>query len=329
VDGVPSGKKIWWTPLGHALALLGSSLPANAADLLVEVACPGWLPEARGQVEARLRVTILAEGLDARRIQISCEDGAVGISVESSTGSLIRPVQPGSAPIEDAVVTAVEAAMRELAGKSQGKQALAPAPPATEPAPAPATPARTPAFPRIKPTAPPAAAPASSDPPLTRPVSELYATPTVGLFKGRWALGGTLGVGVGTEALLYGLAIGGRTIASLPASFDATEWSAGARLAWSPTRAAGFRVMAGLGVSVLVTDPADDVVVRSSPSMLLSVAYLELQLSRPFFFGGFGVAPGLGVRLFSDHRKVRVNEKEQLALPLLTPEAMMSFVYRR
>ena len=62
---------------------------------------------------------------------------------------------------------------------------------------------------------------------------------------------------------------------------------------------------------------------------MLSAAYLELQLSRPFWLGRFGVAPGLGARLFSARRNVRVNEHEELALPLLTPEATLSFVYRR
>ena len=57
--------------------------------------------------------------------------------------------------------------------------------------------------------------------------------------------------------------------------------------------------MLGLGVSALVTEPADDVVLRSS-SPVLSVPYLELQLSRPFWLGRLGVAPGLGVRLFGD-----------------------------
>jgi hypothetical protein len=322
VDGVLSAKKIGWMPLGLGLALLGRPLPASATDFLVEVACPEWLAESRGQVEARLRVTVLAEGLDARRIEISCQDSAVGISVESSSGSVTRPVERGSAPIEDAVVTAVEAALRELAGRSQGQQAPVPAPPPTEPTPAPATPA-----PALIPSPPPTSRPASPSPPLSRSVSELYAAPTVGLFEERLAIGGTLGVGVGTEELLYGLAIGGRTIAGLPASFDATEWSAAARLAWTPARAAGFRGTLGLGVSALVTDPADDVVSRTSP--MVSAAYLELQLSRPFWLGRLGLAPGLGVRLFSARRNVRVNEKEQLALPRLTPEATLSFVYRR
>jgi hypothetical protein len=324
VDGVLSRNKISWLSLGLGLASLAHSWPAPAAEFLVEVACPEWPAEARGQVEARLRVTVLAEGLDARRIQISCRDGAVGISVESSTGSVTRPVERSSAPIEDAVVTAVEAALRELAGRSQGQPVALPAPPSTEPSPAP-TPAPVPP-PTPAPTPAPAARPASPEA-ASRSFSELYATPTAGLFKERFAFGGTLGIGVGTEALQYGLAIGGRTIAGLPASFDASEWSACARLAWTPARAAGFRGSLGLGVSALVTDPADDVSSRSSN--VLSAAYVELQLSRPFWLGRFGVAPGLGARLFSAPRKVRVNGREQLALALLTPEATLSFIYRR
>lgn len=311
-------------PIGLALAWLGRSLPTAAADFLVEVACPEWSAESRGQVEARIRVTVLAEGLDARRVQIGCQDGTVGISVESSAGSVARPVERSSAPIEDVVVTAVEAALRELASRPLGEQTRLSPPPPTEPVAAPAGPAPAPT-PLPMPT--PAATPASPLTPVPRTVSELYATPTIGLFKERWALGGTLGVGVGTEVFQYGLGIGGRTISGLPAAFDAAEWGACARLAWSPARAAGFRGTLGLGVSALVTDPADDVV--SGSSTMLSTAYLELQLSRPFWLGRFGVAPGLGVRLFSARRNVRVNGQEQLALPLLTPEATLSFVHRR
>jgi hypothetical protein len=322
VNGVLSGKKIWRMPLGLVLAWLAHSLPGAAADFVVEVACPEWSAESRGQVEARIRVTVLAEGLDPRRVRIGCQDSTVGISVEASTGSVTRPVERSSAPIEDVVVTAVEAALRELASRARGEPTGLPAPP-PEPVAVPAAPARTP-----YPASAPAATPVALAIAVPRTVSELYATPTVGLFKERWALGGTLGVGVGTEALQYGLGVGGRTIAGLPAAFDATEWGACARLAWTPARAAGFRGTLGLGVSALVTDPADDVVSRSS-STVLSVAYLELQLSRPFWLGRFAVAPGLGVRLFSDRRNVRVNEREQLALPQVAPEATLSFVYRR
>jgi len=303
---------------------LARPLPAVAADFTVEVACPQWPAESRGQVEARIRVTVLAEGLDARRIQIACRESTVDISVESSTGSVARPIERSSAPIEDVVVTAVEAALRELASRSLGEQTGLPTPPPTAPVAEPAAPA-----PALIPfaTPPPAATPAPPAAPVPRTVSELYATPTVGLFKDHWALGGTLGVSVGTETLQYGLGISGRTITSLPAAFDATEWGACARLTWTPARVAGFRGTLGLGVSALVTDPADDVV--SNTSNLLSAAYLELHLSRPFWLGRFGVAPGLGVRLFSDGRNVLVNTKEQLALPPLTPEATLSFVYRR
>jgi hypothetical protein len=320
VDGVLSGKKIWWMPFGLGLALVARSSPSAAADLLVEVACPEWSAESRGQVEARIRVTVLAEGLDARRVIIGCQGSTVGISVEASTGSVARPVARSSAPIEDVVVTAVEAALRELASNSPSERTGLPPPP--EPVAAPKAPALI-----TPPTPLPAATPAPPATPAPRPVSELYAMPTIGLFKERWALGGTLGVGVGTETLQYGLGIGGRTISSLPTSFDATEWGACARIAWTPAHAAGLRGTLGLGVSALVADPADDVVSRSST--VLSAAYLELQLSRPFWLGRFGVAPGLGVRLFSARRNVRVNKQEQLAVPLLSPEATLSFVYRR
>jgi hypothetical protein len=308
-------KKSWWPLLG--VAVLTGSLPAAALDFPLEITCPAWPAESKGQVEARIRVTVLAEALDARRVQVSCAESAVSIFVESSTGNLARPVDRRSARVEDDVVAAVEAALRDLARSPEPEPPLRPPVPPTTPTPAASAPVTPPAQ-TLRVIAPARAA---------STLSEVSLAPTLERFKGRWAVGGSVGLDVGTESFQYGLGLGGRTVSGLPAAFNATEWNAAVRLAWTPALAAGVRGTVGVGASVLIASPAANVVSRTST--VLSAGFLQLQLSRPFWLGRFGVAPGVGLRLFTARRNVRVNQQEQLVVTQLAPDVTLSFVYQR
>lgn len=307
-----------------ASALLALSREARAGDFPVSVDCSTWSPETVAQVEARVRTMLLAEGLSAQRVAIACQGNAVAVEVETELGKLARPVARRSARVEDDVVAAVEAAVRGLLPAAE------PAAPAAEPE----TPSAPPAAPT--PAPPPAPAPAAALPAPTiiveprrdvATIIELQANALVERWSNNWSWGGEGGLSVGDERSQYGLALGGRAVTGEPATFDISEWNASARFASTFPRLGGLRGRLGVGASLFVTTPAPKV--TSESPMLLGAAYLELAVSRPFWFGAFGVSPMLGVRVFSAPRNVRVNGDEELVLPLAVPQLALSLVYRR
>ncbi len=98
-------------------------------------------------------------------------------------------------------------------------------------------------------------------------------------------------------------------------------------MGWSPQGFWGLRGNVGVGGGLFLTAPSGGLSVDSATS--LSAAYAELGLSRPFWIGAFGISPELGVRASSAERRVRVNDVEQLLLPLLAPVAKFSLLLRQ
>jgi hypothetical protein len=313
------------SPLGLFAGIYLAAAPA-AADIPIEVDCAAWSAESRAQVEARIRITLAAEALQARRLRVICgADGSVRVDVESEHGARLEPVARRSPHIEDDVVAAVEAALR----------ALLPEPSEPEPEAAPPAPAATP-----EPVAPlpvPTSTVTAAPEPVVAPApaesargaearAELRLTPAAEWWGGHAALGGDVGLAVGSEYFQYGLALGVRAALGEPQSFQVSEGGAAARFARTFPTAFGLRATLGVGASLLVTTPAGGVV--SESATLLGAAYLELQLGRPFWRGAFGLEPALGVRVFGGSREVRVDEEQRLSLPVLVPQAGLSLLYR-
>jgi len=310
------------TPLIAAIVLCSGllSVSAQATDYPIKVDCPTWSADAVAQVEARVRTTLLVEQLAARQISIGCAPSdAVSVSVESEYGSLVRPVVRHAERIEDDVVSAVEAALRELIPLTS-EPASQPTPPAP-PAPAPPAPVVVPA------PAPPAPVPKPQTKQPTANLTELSVTAAGELWGSTTALGGDVGLSVGSERLRYGLAFSGRAGVNEPKTFDLQEWAASARLAFTLPQPSGLRFTAGFGASLLATLPAAQVVTASSS--LLSTASFDAKVSRPFWLGPLALSPELGVRLFSARRNVLVDSREQVALPEVVPQLALSVIYRR
>jgi hypothetical protein len=319
-----------WRKLVAKILCCGSiSGVAQAAEPQVSVACPGWRREAAAEVEARIRTTLLAESLDATRVVVACQSDTTSVQIESEQGALLRTVARRSSAIEDDVVAATEAALREIASRAQAKLAaaspdaqLVTAPPPT------VAPALTPA-----PDAPALKAKVASSHPPAAPrragvtMAEVQASSIGERWGNHWAWGGEASLSVASASRGFGIVLGGRAALREPTSFDLDEWNASVRFAQAMPKLVGLRVTAGVGASLLVTAPATHVV--SESSNLLSAAFVELRLYRPFWFGPFALAPALGVRLFSARRNVRVNAEERLALPLFVPQAALLLIYRR
>ena len=299
-------------------ALIYSKMAAAAPPLEfpIVVQCPGWSAERAAQVEARIRTTLVAEALEAQRVGVLCDaTGGVSVAVESEHGALVKPVLLSNGRLEDEVVATVESALRELMPQPAAPEAKEAAKAAPEPPSAASAKATV---------AAPAARGAQATPPVRRSVFKL--TPLLERWTEYTAWGADVGLAIGSENFAYGLELGGRAAIAEPATFNVSEWNAALRFAWTFPRAAGLRGTLGLGVSLLVTTPATGVDAVSAT--LLPAGCLELHLGRPFWLGAFGLEPQLGLRLFSGERRVRVNDTEQLVVPLLVPQAGLSFLFR-
>jgi hypothetical protein len=309
-----------WASLAWGLLLPGRS--ADAAEVQVAVSCGEWSTEQASQVEARIRAALLLEDSGARRVLIVCEGGRVEVIVESSQVHLTRPVVRGPESLEDSIVQTVDQALRDL-------QTPPPAPPSEPPPPLePTQPAPPPVVAPPVAVAPPAASASAAPPATVSPPARLEVS--LGIVGERWsthnALGARAAAALGNERLRYGIELGGLAALGEPAGFDVNEWHAGARLSWSPSWSLGVRGNLGLGGSLFLTAP-NGLNVDSATS--LSAGFAELSLSRPFWFGVVGVSPGLGVRISSAERRVRINEMEQLLLPVLVPAASLSLMWRQ
>jgi len=68
---------------------------------------------------------------------------------------------------------------------------------------------------------------------------------------------------------------------------------------------------------------------RGRVKTLLSATSFELHVSRPFWFGSFGLAPAVGAHFLSARRNVQVDDRGELFFPLFVPQAGLWLLYRR
>lgn len=304
------------------ISLAGQAVAASAVQ--VRVGCGAWSTEQVSQIEARIRAALLLEDLGARLVLIRCESDAVEVEVESTAGRLVRPVTRGPESLEDSIVQAVDQALRDL----QKPPAAAPSEPTPPAAPAPSTAPVVSSPPAAATPQPTASARAASEAlPAPSPAARRWLEASVSAQGERWsahnAVGANAGASWGGERLRYGVELGGLAALGEPAGFDVNEWHAGARL--SLGLFSGIRGHLGLGGSLFLTAP-DGLNVDTPTS--LSAAFVELGLSRPFWLGQLAWSPELAVRASSAERQVRVNEVQQLLLPVLCPAARLSLLWR-
>jgi hypothetical protein len=297
---------------------------AGAAELQVAVACPGWTPEAAAQVEARIRTSFLTEGLEARRVTVSCSAEATHVVVEATSGSSDHVVERRSGVLEDDVIAAAQDALHELAETpSAGSEAASEPEPAPDPQPT--APIVQPASAPIRHATLDTADPKEPSPPQSKLSVLVQAGPSLELWSEHWAVGGEVSAFARTHrALGLGGGLGGGAALGEPASFNASEWNASLRLQLTPEHVAGLRTELGLGASMLVASPSDNV--TASSATLIWTASFDFRVSRPFSLGAVALVPALGVRVFSGRRDVRVNDQERLLLPVVIPRVVLGLV---
>jgi hypothetical protein len=328
-----------WLLGGLGLILWCFPALAQRDELTVDVACENWPAEAVSRVEARIRATFLAESLSARRVHIRC--GSRETASISVGGGPARPVARRRQRLEDDVVAAVELALRELEAVASPRVAQDVPPTASPTSPEPPTvafdsvpaTAAAPVEPSPTPVTPPIRvardtqrqAPSSSRSSRSSVAFELGVTPLVERWGDHWALGAEGGMSAGDQ-FQYGLSVGGAAATGEPDTFEVSELRGNLRLAWTFAGASDLRVTLAAGASLLMTAPHSNVIAISNRP--LGAASLGIHLSRAVWFGPFGVAPTLGARFFSGHRNVRVDDREELAVPVVSPQGGLWLIYR-
>jgi hypothetical protein len=301
---------------GGFMLLLLAPRGALAESSPVAVDCPTWSRDSVAQIETRVRTTLLSEP-EGTRVQISCRAGSARVVVHGPQGNREVPIVALGGSGEDDVLAALELALSgpEAPSPAEAPSPVAAAAPVAVEAPVPS------AAPLVRqPTVP--AAPLL----VSKRVVDIGARLMLENWSGVWAEGVEAGLSVGDPWLTYGLAMGGRVAVSEPVGFELSEWSAAMHARFTVPRAGGFVVNVGLGVSLFAVTPGANL--RSTSSTLVGAAFAEASFSRPFHVGRFWLAPALGARFFGGERRVRVNEIERATLPVATPQASLSLVYR-
>lgn len=335
----PSGCRSWRltrvTGLVAAACFWASTAQARPS---LRQECNALSPEDSARVEARLLASLLTPDASEVTVSIACDHGIAQVSASVGPEETRRSVTlSGSLGPEAILALATRAVAQLLATADDHPAAAAPA----EIAPAPAgtvdavgqPPATTPQTPNQSPivSRETAATPAERSHPPPCPTSarnDSRARADIALqsWGSKAALGAVLGLEQAAGSLSYAFLAGGARPVEQPSLSTVSEWTAAGELSWQNARSLGIRVSARLGLSLLALSPESGVV--STPGTLKSAAFLDLDLSRPFWLGRFGLAPALGLRAYSAKRAVTVEGQPELQLSTPSVHVGVAFLFR-
>jgi hypothetical protein len=313
-------------PLGALLLALLASGAARATEVGVQLDCPELSPEGAGELESRVRASLLTTDVRAS-IVIACGASSAEVRASADSDSINRQVTTTPASLRDDVLRAVDDALQELARRRQGTAATA----ATE-APAPEAREAPPKAEASSAVAAPAARPSHQGPPkLVQPpagtaATELCASVAGEAWPSELAFGLLLGVRRGLAPFWYGIHAGALRPFEQDAQFGLTELSVAAEAQVSPEALRGVRLGIASGPSLLLVSPHGALTTRQGGS---SVAlFFDAELSRPFWLGHVALVPALGVRWLTSERGVRLDAEERFNLGGLTPHLALGVLYR-
>lgn len=145
-----------------------------------------------------------------------------------------------------------------------------------------------------------------------------------------WGSRAALGVEVGLEQALgrwsYAFLAGPALPLRQPSLSEVSEWTAATELGWHSSNSLGLRVSARAGLSLLNLNLDDGV--ASSSGTLKSAGFLDLDLSRPIWFGRLALAPGLGVRAYSAKRVLTIEGQPELQLSTPCARFFLTVLFR-
>jgi len=294
----------------------------------LRVDCSDLTAEQSSELEARARATLLTAELEAT-VVISCAAGSAEIRVVAGDESVVLKSAISPSTWREQLLDLLDQALTELRAR-RAPQTSRPDAEAHEIVPAQTTPPR-PVEAAWPPS--PAAPPAPRARPIARPERRFQPETEVGLRAATelWGAHFALGAGVGGARRVAsrwwsGLRVGFFYV-SLPNTFSVREGHAIADATFEPRAFAGLRLSLGAGPSVLVVTPRSDLLAKDGTVRI--AVRVEAQLSRPFRWGQFQLAPWLGLRLFSAERGVRVSKSSQLAIGGVLPQVGLALAYRQ
>jgi len=308
------------------LTCLWSSLTFASPSLKQD--CRELSSEDSARVETRLLTTLMSRDAAELEISISCERGIAMVSASAGAPEERRSVALSGAVATEAILALAERALSQLLAPTSNDEAArltaATPQPVREDEPSSAQQPPPPAA--TAPAAPARAAARDADPsPAARSArsthdSHARADLSVQTWGSRAAASAVVGLEQAQGNWSYAFLAGGaRPLSEVPLS-TVTEWLTAAELAWQSSGSSGIRLSARLGLSLLAANPNQGV--AASSGTLKSAGFLQLDISRPIWFGRFALAPGLGVRAFSARRAITT--EGQTELQLSTPSAHLS-----
>ena len=336
----PSGCRSWRLTRATALAAAACFCASTAqARPSLRQECNALSPEDAARIEARLLASLLTPEASEVTVSVACDHGIARVSASVGPGETRRSVSLSGPLVPEAILALATRAVSQLLATADAPPATA-APAETAPAPAGALdaasqpPATTPQTSSQSPivSREPDAAPAErSPPPLPRPASARNASRArADLALHSWgskaALGAVLGLEQATGNFSYAFLAGGAWPFEQPSLSTVSEWTAAGELSWQGARLLGMRISTRLGLSLLALSPESGVV--STPGTLKAAAFLDLDVSYPFWLGRFGLAPAVGLRAYSAKRAVTVEGQPELQISIPSVHVGLALLFR-
>ena len=323
----------WLAPLACFWAA-----PLHAQPTLQQ-GCKDLSVEDSARLETRLLASLLRPEAAGVNVSVACELGIATVSASVGPPETRRSVAlSGPSGLEAILVLAGRAVALLLAPPDTGAPAVVSLPadaarpdPASDDAhgaaaaPAPVR-ATEPAEPTHD-TTPAAAVPAQrADAIRARHDSRVRAEVVMQSWGSDAAAGAALGLEQALGKWTYAFLAGGARPFQQPSLSAVNEWTAAAEFGWQAADPLGIRLSTRLGFSLLTVNPDSDVITSSGAAK--SAGFLELDCSRPIWFGRFGLAPGVGLRAFSAKRAVTIEGQPELQLSTPSVHAFLSLLFR-
>lgn len=301
-------------------AILLIAYPALAEPSTLTFECSALSTEQGSQVEARVLASLLALDEYDVKLGLSCPPHAALAVLEWSGGAIERSLVADPSNVAEALLQAADLALSDLSvARANAIESAAEAKNASDAAAASdrRTFATLDSSGRLQPEerAEPPSRPATPLP-LPEPADRLslHVEGVLEEWGSRIAWGGTIGAERQVGRVWYGLALAALIAETAMDDFRASEWGAGFELGLAPG-AFGMRAAVQVGVSALLIEPAGAASATWRGSALAGFAGLEV--TRPIWFGDWGLLPGAGLRAFSAERTVNLDGEQRLQL--LTP----------
>jgi len=331
-----------WAQAGWAVSVSCFWTSPLLAEPSLHQECKELSAEDSARVEARLLARLLTQQTDDVNVSIICDGGIAVVSASVGTPEVRRSVALSGTIGLEAILALADRALAQLLLSADpsvgGTVAPTPSAPRAEPhdtatlnaaAVAPPPAASSPS--QVTQSSPNAAAAAPTQAKVACSVRASHDSRVrVDLALETWGshAAGAAALGLEQQAgrWLYAFVAGFARPFQQPSLSQVTEWTSAAEVGWQGRDELGLRVSGRLGFSLLTVNPDEGVV--ASSGTVKPAGFLSLDLSRPIWLGRFGLAPGVGVRVFSAKRALTIEGQPELQLSTPSLHAFITMLFR-